>query len=326
MYKSVFGFIQNYGGGGKKRHLDKERKEKDILHDTNIYKGADSIEIGRLTRYDETKNPFRNENISEELKVELKNISEEWIYFFRNEIIHTFETMDLNRLPKLEDSNEYGLSKFEEILYSLNPDFITQEYGLSYYEGINNFCINNPVDKDLLDEIVIYLIGGDRDSNISLMKDNNEVYMSLKECDNKELYLTIRKLFILLFSNSQPFGLENYFEYYDEKKYDINYYKNYTNKLSFEKITKLSSEGDDLVEKIFPYFIYRFRDRLPALIKLSNLFKNKDRVAALLSTFSSFRENFTLSKLIVMLDFFSNWMPSFKCYFSKIRFPYNSPF
>jgi hypothetical protein len=38
LYKSKNGFIQNYGGGGKERHLDKERKEKDILHDTNIKK------------------------------------------------------------------------------------------------------------------------------------------------------------------------------------------------------------------------------------------------------------------------------------------------
>lgn len=182
----------------------------------NIYKGADSIEIGRLTSYDETKNPLSKEYIPDELMRELKNISEEWIYFFRNEIIQTFENMDLNLLPKLKDTNEYGLSTFVDILYSFNQDFITQEYGLSYYEGINNFCINNPsVDKDLLDEIVNYLISSN--SNNSLMKDNREVYTALKKCDDRELYSTTRKLFILLFSNSQPFGIENYFEYHDEK-------------------------------------------------------------------------------------------------------------
>ena len=324
---------------------DQKLNEVDNLIYT-IYKGADSIDIGRVAVYQSAMNPFYNR--FPELKTDLNIISKEWLNFYRSNILNKLN----EDLPPPPDVDFYDSETIASILIKMNENFITycdKTFVFSYIDGITDIC-NNLINEDLLGNAATFIIKKYKEEKKEQEQEQEEKKKKKEqeqeekkkkkeqeeeqEEEKKKIYKTIRNVFSEIFNRYRnPKGSDEYFSDNPDKEVDIDNYVFYINNLMNKKakvekkevtIKEWASSGDEIYEKIFPHFIYEFRDKIPELVKLENIyFKNLDRIAILWSIFQDFKQDFTLSKFIIMLDFFTNWMPLFKCNYSEIRFPYN---
>lgn len=275
-----------------------------------IYKGADSIDIGRVAVYQPNLNPFYMRFSS--LRSDIERISNEWLGFYRSNILNKLDTY-----IDLPNYDTYDSENISTIIVTLHEELISEfgkdQYEFSYINGITDICRTDLIDEELLKDSVEFIIREYMDK-----KDVNE------QVDKIKIYATVRKIFSEIYDKYEnPKGIDELLYEQDDEDVNLLTYVNYINSRKETNIKKWADNGDDIYERIYPLFIYKYRNQIEQLVKIENVyFKNLDRIAILLHIFEPFKKDLTLSKFIIMLDFFSNWMPSFKCYYSEIRFPY----